>query len=128
MTVPRGLRAQSKLEVIVQARKLCGHTLVCTSNKNIFIPGLCDPLVQKINEAAELVYINCWRANSIRTDKTDEERKRRRELQAEALWRCEELLAWLALAKDVFHFRARKLEYWAELVEKCENLIKGWMK
>lgn len=125
MTVPLGQRSENKLQVIVNARELCRHTLACTANARVFLPEYKESLTNLIDTDARNIYLYCWRANKINIQKNG---TRRLELQKEALWLCEELLALLMLAQQLMKFRAKKLEYFVKLIDKEEKLIKGWIE
>ena len=73
-------------------------------------------------------WINTWTANNIRV--TEERKKElwswRSKLQYQAILDCNNLLAYIGLARRVFHLREKRVEYWSGKAIEARNYIKKW--
>lgn len=128
MSVPEGLRSESRLKVFVAAMDLASHTALITSNPNVFVPARGEDLIRQINRCACDIYMKAWRANHIRVDGDFVNYRIRLRLQEEAISLCDEMLAYIGLAKSVFHLRYRKINAWTEKVNAVQALLRGWNK
>lgn len=125
MSVPQGQRSQSKLEVIVMARHLAAYTIKITKNQNVFLPEYNNGITNKIIFTATSIFIGCWTANNIYvTKKTDW--IERCELQQQAARDCNNLLALIQLAQEVFHLKTKRIRYWSEKTIAVRNKIRSW--
>lgn len=110
------------------AMELAVYTLDICKNKNTFLPEYQTFLTDKIVQAALDIYINTWTANNIRV--TEERKKElwswRSKLQYQAILDCNNLLAYIGLARRVFHLREKRVEYWSGKAIEARNYIKKW--
>lgn len=126
MSVPEGERRKGRLEVHAKAQFLAVHTAKILSNKNIFDPGIDPVIIDRIKNCAYDIFAKTWAANQIRADTNALNRVWRYNLQEEALLLCDEMLAYIGMAKQVFHLRKPKTKYWANLVVEVKRLIQAW--
>lgn len=126
MSVPEGERRKGRLEVHVKAQFLAVHTAKILSNKNVFDPGIDPVIIYRIKNCAYDIFAKTWAANQIRADTNTLNRVWRYNLQEEALLLCDEMLAYIGMAKQVFHLRKPKTKYWANLVVEVKRLIQAW--
>lgn len=125
MSVPQGQRSHSKLEVIVMARHLAAYTIKITKNQNVFQPEYNNGITNDIISTAKNIYIDLWTANNIYvTDKKDW--NDRDDLQQKAARNCNNLLALIQLAQEVFHLKSKRIKYWSEKTIEVRNKIRSW--
>ena len=125
MSVPETKRGEGKLEVLVKARELATYTVKITGNTNVFKADY-YVLTNKIVGYALDIYTKCWTANNIRVDKDPEKAKRRLSLQESAAMDCNNLLSLMQIAWGVFHLKAKRIEYWGNLILETRKLIRSW--
>jgi hypothetical protein len=118
-------RKKTKLETSVIARNLAVYTIrICTNEKN-FDPKYRACMTDKIISDAIDIFRCTWTANNIRV--TGEEAwKRREQLQKRAVQHCNDLLALINLAKQLFHITTKGKEYWIGQTIEVRNAILGW--
>ena len=125
MSVPQGQRSHSKLETIVMARHLAAYTIKITKNQNVFQPEYNNGITNDIISSAKDIYIRLWTANNIYvTRKKDWDE--RCSLQESAARECNNLLALIQLAQEVFHLKAKRIKYWSEKTIEVRNKIRSW--
>lgn len=125
MSVPEGERKIGKLACIIEADKLCRHTLLITKNRRIFTEDYYVPIMQDIIETAKTIYISSWEANDIYV-KDKETWIERKSLQDTAVRKCDRLFALMQLAYTIFHLETKKLKYWGTLCVNTRKLMKDW--
>ena len=124
MSVPVGMRSESKREVFELATELECHTLRITSNQNVFRPEY-KALTDKIVDAALEIGLSIWTANDIRVTNamTLEDRQY---LQNKAVVQCDRLLYLITVAARANHLRAKKVAHWSEMTRRVKTLIRKW--
>lgn len=131
MSVPESKRNPQPVFLAgLKARELAAHTLKICTNPKVFDPRFNHALTGQIIGTATGVYICVRRANNVRVDKGkdgwEERAEHRRELQDKAAMLCNDMLAYIDLAKPVYHLRANKVKYWAKLTVEARTLIQAW--
>lgn len=127
MSVPEPLRHKGRLEVHVKAQYLASYTIKILSNNKTFPPDLDSELVRRIKNCAINIYVKAWSANKINASTNKINRKMRYELQREAWTLCNEMLACIGIAKQVFHLREKRMKYWGGLITEEQALIQAWI-
>ena len=126
MSVPEGQRHKGRMEVFVKAQFLASHTAKILKNPKIFDPNIDEELIRRIRGCAYDIYAKAWSANQIHAESSAINRAWRYGLQEEAILTCSEMLAYIGIAKQVFHLRSRKVIYWAGLVQEVRRLLQAW--
>lgn len=126
MSVPEPLRHKGRLEVHVKAQYLASYTIRILGNEKIFDPEVDKELIHRIKCCALDIYAKLWSANKIHADTNAINREIRYRLQVEAWMLCNEMLAYIGIAKQVFHLRKNRMKYWGELICEVQALIQAW--
>ena len=121
MSVPEGRRYKGRMEVFVKAQFLASHTAKILKNPKVFDPTIDEELIRRIRGCAYDIYAKAWSANQIRAGGSPMNRAWRYGLQEEAILSCSEMLAYIGIAKQVFHLRSRKVIYWAGLIQEVQR-------
>lgn len=106
------------LELAIYTTRIC-------SNTSIFKEEYVDTLTMKIVDSAQRIHICAWKANNILV-KDNETAKRRFQYQKEAHELCNDLLAYMQMARSIYHLRAGRMKYWSTLVIECRNGLFKW--
>ena len=114
------------MEVFRKAQEMASHTALILANDRIFNPKVDPKIIELIKESAYGINAKAWAANKIRAETNTFNRAIRYSLQEEAITMCDELLAYIGIAKKLFHVRSRKVKYWAKLVVDTRNLLQAW--
>ena len=128
MSVPKNKRKESKLQVILFARDLASYTIKITKNENTFPPEYRWGVTNKIVETATSIYMDCWTANNIYVHGDAEKKRERIFLQRRAVLNCNNLLALMQLAQEIFHLKTKRVEYWGRKTITARESIKKWSK
>lgn len=126
MSVPEGKRHSGRLEVHLKAQALASYTAKILSNEKIFDPKVDPEIIRRIKGAAYDIYALLWTANKIHAETGPINRELRFRKQEEAYLLCDEMLAYIGVAKQVFHLRSKRMKYWAGLIVEVQRLIQGW--
>ena len=126
MSVPEGLRHKGRMEVFVKAQFMASHTAKILSNKNVFSPDTDPEIIKRIKNCAYDIYAKAWTANIIHAETSAMNRAWRYGLQEESILLCDEMLAYIGIAKQVFHLKSKKTRYWAELITETKRLLQAW--
>lgn len=126
MSVPEGLRHKGKLEVHVKAERLASYTLKILSNPKRFNPEIDEELIKRIKNCALDIYTKAWAANGFNAETSQEDRRIRYRLQLEALAGCTDMLAYIGVAKSVFHIREKRMKYWRKSIKEVKKLLQNW--
>jgi len=126
MSVPAGERGEGKLEVITKARALASYTIRITKNQNVFKPEYNDAITADLIRMAKDIYISAWNANNIKVAHDHDNAVERIRLQKHAVLQCNNLLALMQLAKEVFHLSSKRIKYWAGLTMEVRSYIRRW--
>ena len=131
MSVPVGMRGESKLEVQVKCEELVSHTVHITSNPNVFDPKY-QAFINRVVDCAVAIGPDVWEANGIKVSAPADYELRHR-LQERAIRNINVLLYLMTIARKLFHLRGSKYRAWVEkaraakgdsrlLMEGCD----GW--
>ncbi|MDO4809971.1 MAG: hypothetical protein Q4A04_08440 [Eubacteriales bacterium] len=126
MSVNSGDRKHGKMEVLVAAKSLAAYTIKICCNGNWFPIQYNNAITQKLIDCATNIFICCWTANNIRVDESAEKLKRRNDLQGDAIRDCNNLLALMQIAQEVFHLTTNRIKYWGEKTLYVRTLIGKW--
>lgn len=126
MSVPEGERSHSKLDVIIKARGLASYTITITKNQGVFPPEYQNGITNDIITCAKNIYLDCWTANNIKVGDDPENWKRRKALQQQSALECNNLLALMQLAQEVFHLKTKRIKYWGEKTIVVRSRIRSW--
>lgn len=126
MSVPEPLRHKGRLEVHVKAQFLASYTAKILSNPKTFDPNTDAELIARIKNCAYDIYARAWSANKIRADTNGINRAWRYGLQEEAILLCDEMHAYIGIAKQVYHLRTKRMRYWSGLITEVRALLQGW--
>ena len=83
-------------------------------------------LVARIKSCAMDIYAKSWAANNIRADTNKVNREKRYAYQIDAIVLCDNMLAYIGIAKQVFHIRNNRMKYWGQLIIEVKNLLQAW--
>ena len=126
MSVPEPERHKGRLEVHVKAQFLASYTATILKNKNVFDPDVDTELINRIKCAAYDIYARLWAANKIHAETNTVNRVSRYSLQEEALSLCDEMMAYIGIAKTVYHLRTKRMKYWSRIITDVRALIQAW--
>ena len=126
MSVPEGKRHKGRLEVHVKAQALASYTAKILSNEKTFSPEIDAEIVRMIKDCAYDIFVKAWTANRIRAESNDVNREMRYRLQEEAILLCDEMMALIGIAKQVFHLRSKRMKYWAGQITEVRQLLQAW--
>ena len=126
LSVAEPLRHKGRLEVHVKAQALAAYTALILKNPKVFDPGVDDELIKRIKGCAYDIYAKAWSANKIRAETNGINRITRYNLQEEAIMLCDEMHAYIGIAKAVFHLRKKRMKYWSGMITDVRNLLQAW--
>ena len=126
MSVPEGQRHKGRLEVHVKAQYLASYTAKILANPKVFKPEIDEEIIRRIRNCAYDIYTLSWTANKIRLDTNEVNRAMRYQRQEEAILLCDEMLAYIGIAKQVFHLKSKRIKYWSGLILEVRGLIQKW--
>ena len=124
MSVPKGEQKEGKLRIALLTRDLANYTLQITGNGKTFAPEY-SGFTERIVSATLRIHIAVFAANEIRVDSSEDYAERKR-LQTEAKALCNELLAYIEMAKPLHHLSAKRCRYWCGQVIEIRNGIQRW--
>lgn len=136
MSVPSEARSETKLNALIEARKLVRYPLqVLANNKNFKAEQTGDEeddnrnppqpeLVAKMRETILDAYICAYSANE--TPFTKDNYRHRRQLQDRSIARLNEMKALIDLAVPVFHMSLKRCRFWASWIVCVRNRIQAW--
>ena len=114
------------MEVHVKAQYMASYTAKILSNHKVFNPEIDPEIINRIKNCAYDIFAKSWSANKIRADTNAINRINRYALQEEAIMLCDEMLAYIGIAKQVFHLRSKRMKYWSGLIIDVRNLLQSW--
>lgn len=126
MSVPEGKRTYSRMEVHVKAQFLASYTAKILSNEKVFNPKVDSEIIGRIKNCAYDIYAKSWTANKIRAETNTINRINRYSLQEESILLCDEMLAYIGVAKQVFHLSSKRMKYWSKLILEVRALLQAW--
>ena len=125
MSVPEGMRSESKLEVCVKARKFAAYVAKVTGNRNRF-PEECAMVAYRLADSAMAVNSLTWEANNVRVDGNPERAARRLALQDMAANAMNAHLADLEVARSACHMSRKRYHHWSTRAIEVRNLLRAW--
>lgn len=126
MSVPEGQRHEGRLVVFTKAKDLASYSAKILNNENSFNPEIDTEIVKRIKNCGYDIFAKAWTANSIRADTNPVNRRMRYERQEEAILLCDEMLAYIGIAKSLFHLRHKRINYWTGQILEVKKLLQGW--
>lgn len=126
MSVPEGQRGESKFEVFVKAKDLCCYTIKICCNPKVFLPEYQNALTNDIIHSSKEIFAKCWMANNIMVKGDKARAEERLDLQRQAILECNNLLAMMQIAQQLFHLKTKRIKYWGEMTIEVRNLIRKW--
>ncbi len=135
MTVPKWRRDTHEngkkkgwMDVTIAAEKLLQHTITKVGGaKGRAYFSKSDTFTKRIPllQTAHKVYHDCKKANLIYV-KTQADFDKRHDLQIEALLAADDLLTYLTIFNE--EKEIENLEYWVQLEDDTERLLRAWIK
>lgn len=119
-------RHKGRLEVHVKAQALAAYTALILKNPKVFDPEVDIELINRIRNCAYDIYAKSWSANKIRADTNHINREMRYRTQEEAIRLCDEMHAYIGIAKAVFHLRKKRMKYWSRMIMDVRALLQAW--
>lgn len=126
MSVPEPLRHKGRLEVHVKAQFLASYTIKILGNEKVFPPTVDKELVRRIRNRAMDIYAKAWAANKIHAEANPVNREMRFRMQEDSILLCDAMLAYIGIAKQVFHLRNKRMKYWGGLITEVQSLLQAW--
>ena len=124
MSVPVGMRGESKLEVQVKCEELVSHTVHTTTNANVFDPKY-QAFINRVVDCAVAIGQDVWEANGIKVSAPADYELRHR-LQERAIRNINVLLYLMTIARKLFHLRGSKYRAWVEKARAAKALARKW--
>lgn len=112
--------------VHVKAQSLASYTAHICSNPKVFKPEVDQEIINRIRNCAYDIYVKAWSANKIRAETNSVNRAMRYRLQEEAILLCDEMLAYIGIAKQVFHLRSKRMKHWSGRIIEVQKLLQAW--
>lgn len=128
MSVPEGKRGEGKFEVLMKARDLATYTIQICTNENIFLPKYQNSITNDIISESKDIFMKCFTANNIRVANDGTGLQERKHLQEEACIHCNNLLALMQIAQQLFHLKTTRIEYWGRKTIEVRNMIRAWIE
>ena len=119
-------RHKGRLDVHVKAQALAAYTALILKNPKVFDPEVDTELISRIRCCAYDIYAKSWSANKIRAETNDVNREMRYRAQEEAIRLCDEMHAYIGIAKAVFHLRKKRMKYWSGMILEVRALLQAW--
>lgn len=126
MSVPEPTRHKGRMEVFVKAQYLASYTAEILSNEKVFSQKIDDEIIRRIKQCAYDIYAKAWTANQIHAETNAFNRAWRYGLQEEAILLCSEMLAYIGIAKQIFHLRRKRMKYWSGLILEVNAMLQAW--
>lgn len=114
------------MEVHIKAQALASYTARILANEKTFNPQIDREIIRRIKACAYDIYAKSWKANKIRAETNKENRRMRYGLQQESILLCDEMLAYIGIAKQVFHLRSKRIKYWSGMILDVQRLLQAW--
>lgn len=112
MSVNESERGKGKFDVLIKANDLAVYTIRITKNPKIFLPEYQTALTNDIIHTAKEIFTKAWTANNIRVGDEPRNWLERKKLQQEAARECNNLLAFIQMAKPLYHLTSKRVKYW----------------
>lgn len=125
MSVPKGQRNHSVLEVQVKGDELVVHTVRIMANERTF-----DPKYQRLADIVLQVALDALmcidEANDVRVDGDPDRWRERRRLQERGIRKLMGLCTLMRVCRRTYHMRGRKYAYWSGLAKDTLALARRW--
>lgn len=125
MSVPKGCRTESKLQVLVELQALATYTIQICKNEKNFPKRDRWILTQHIVRLAVDAYALARKANAVRVA-TMEDYKLRRGYQVECRSSLEALLGMIEIAYLALPLEGERVEFWTKSVMSAEEKLTAW--
>ena len=125
MSVPKGCRTESKLQVLVELQALATYTIQICKNEKNFPKRDRWILTQHIVRLAVDAYALARKANAVRVV-TMEDYKLRRGWQVECRSSLEALLGLIEIAYIALPLESERVEFWTRSVMSAEERLTAW--
>lgn len=125
MSVPKGMRGESRLDVQVKVEDLVTHTIRIMSNERVFDPRYRD-FGGRVIDCAVGIGQDMWEANGIRVNNDPRRWEARRALQERACRRLDTLLYLIGVCQRLYHLRRGKAEAWVRKAYEARDLARKW--
>lgn len=125
MSVPEGMRSESRLEVCVKASKFAAYVSHCAGNRKKF-PEEHAMVAYRLVNSAMAVNALVWEANNIRVDGDPQRAARRLQLQDMAADAINAHLADLEVARGAVHMARKRYHHWSGRAIEVRNLLRKW--
>lgn len=125
MTVPAGLRSESKLVAQQKTEDMIAHTVRITSNQNVFNPTY-HVLVDRVLDTALGIGMDLWEANGIMVRDDPAKWATRRALQERACRSFDTLLYLATLCRRTYHLRSGKFHAWINMITEARDYARKW--
>lgn len=125
MSVPKGCRTESKLQVLIELQALCTYTIQICKNEKHFPKRDRWILTQHIVKLAVDAYALARKANAVRVV-TIEDYKLRRGYQVECRSSLEALLGMIEIAYMALALDGERVEFWTKSVMRAEETLSAW--
>jgi len=119
-------RHKGRMEVHVKAQALAAYTALILKNPKVFDPEIDSEIINRIRNCAYDIYAKSWSANKIKADTSRIDHEMRYRTQEEAIRLCDEMLAYIGIAKAVFHLRKKRMKYWSRMIMDVRALLQAW--
>lgn len=117
--------ADKELKVIIKAKELMKYTYTVTSNCKNFPKKFRHSMVDRMQLKTMDIYETLYEAN--RTNINTEKGLRIRH-QGKAVNYCDELMAYIELAKELNIIDIQRMEYWSSLAADVKHMTLAWLK
>lgn len=125
MSVPKGKRQESKLEVLNLLHGLCTYTVQITKNEKNFPKRDRWVLTAPIVKEAVLAYTHARKANAVKVvTVSDYEYRRGQQVKARAA--IEALIGLIEIAYTCLSLEGDRVEYWVKYAMSCEEQLAKW--
>ena len=72
------------------------------------------------------IYAKAWTANKIHAEANEVNREMRSRMQEDSILLCDAMLAYIGIAKQVFHLRNKRMKYWGGIITEVQSLLQAW--
>ena len=119
--------SNTRSKVLQEIGKFEKHTFKITKNKKYFFKEYDDTITLPMLQTIVDVYTDCYVANNIYVSNYNDF-VRRYKYQKRAIENMKRVIGYLMIAKEVFHLRLNRYEYWFDLYSKGNEALVNWHK
>lgn len=117
--VEKWLQKGNKVELVGKIKT--GHY-----TGKIFLPEYQTALTNDIIHTAKEIFTKAWTANNIRVGDEPRNWLERKKLQQEAARECNNLLAFIQMAKPLYHLTSKRVKYWGQKTIEVRQALRDW--